>query len=127
MFGGIDLGLFGISVTSNDPRLTLLYTSLLLTVYILSGGHLSVPASLVLPARAAMSLAVRALSGSWNTSRRVLVPLARIDPAVIAAVRTRVAGAGADRYLAPEIEAVVELARDGSLVAAAESVTGALA
>jgi histidine ammonia-lyase len=42
-------------------------------------------------------------------------------------VRARVAGPGADRHLAPEIEAVVELARDGSLVAAAESVTGPLA
>jgi histidine ammonia-lyase len=47
--------------------------------------------------------------------------------AVVAAVRARVPGPGADRHLAPEIEAVVELARDGSLVAAAEAVTGPLA
>jgi histidine ammonia-lyase len=46
---------------------------------------------------------------------------------VVAAVRTRVDGPGTDRHLAPEIEAVVELARDGSLVAAAETVTGPLA
>ena len=47
--------------------------------------------------------------------------------AVIAAVRARVEGPGSDRYLAPDIEAVVDLARDGSLVAAAESITGPLA
>lgn len=98
VFGGIDLGLFGISVTSNDPRRTLLYTSLLLTVYILSGSHLRVPASLGLPARAAMSLAVRALSGLWNTSRRLLVPLARIDPAVFAAVLAVALAAAGVRY-----------------------------
>jgi histidine ammonia-lyase len=34
---------------------------------------------------------------------------------------------GPDRYLAPEIEAAVGAVRDGSLVAAAETVTGELA
>ena len=98
VFGGIDLNLVGISVTSNDARRTLLYTSLLLTVYILSGGHLRVPASLGLPARAAMSFAVRALSGSWNRARRVLVSLARIDHAVIAAVLAVALAAAGVRY-----------------------------
>jgi histidine ammonia-lyase len=46
--------------------------------------------------------------------------------AVVAALRTRVPAPGPDRYLAPEIEAAVDLVRDGSLVAAAESVTGPL-
>ena len=46
--------------------------------------------------------------------------------AVIVAVRDRVPGLGPDRHLAPEIEAVVELARDTTLVAAAEAVTGSL-
>jgi histidine ammonia-lyase len=46
--------------------------------------------------------------------------------AVIAAVRGRVDGSGPDRYLAPEIDAIVGLARDGSLVRAAETVTGSL-
>jgi histidine ammonia-lyase len=46
--------------------------------------------------------------------------------AVVAALRSRVPGPGPDRFLAPEIEAAVELVRDGSLVAAAESVTGPL-
>jgi histidine ammonia-lyase len=34
---------------------------------------------------------------------------------------------GPDRFLAPEIEAVVELVRDGSMLRAAEAVTGTLA
>ncbi|GAA4610499.1 histidine ammonia-lyase [Actinoallomurus liliacearum] len=47
--------------------------------------------------------------------------------AVVAALRTRVPAPGPDRYLAPEIAATVDLVRDGSLVAAAETVTGPLA
>ncbi|MCO5970822.1 histidine ammonia-lyase [Actinoallomurus soli] len=47
--------------------------------------------------------------------------------AVVAALRTRVPAPGPDRYLAPEIAAAVDLVRDGSLVAAAETVTGPLA
>jgi histidine ammonia-lyase len=46
--------------------------------------------------------------------------------AVVAALRERVPGPGPDRFLAPEIEATVELVRDGTLTAAAESVTGPL-
>ena len=41
-------------------------------------------------------------------------------------VRTLVDGPGPDRFLAPEIEAVVELLDSGLLVAAVESVTGPL-
>ncbi|WP_433182186.1 histidine ammonia-lyase [Actinoallomurus sp. CA-150999] len=47
--------------------------------------------------------------------------------AVVTALRSRVPAPGPDRYLAPEITAAVDLVRDGSLVAAAESVTGPLA
>ncbi|MEV5568927.1 histidine ammonia-lyase [Spirillospora sp. NPDC052269] len=47
--------------------------------------------------------------------------------AVVARLRERVPGPGPDRHLAPEIAAATELVRDGSLVAAAESVTGPLA
>ncbi|GAB3984997.1 histidine ammonia-lyase [Actinoallomurus acanthiterrae] len=47
--------------------------------------------------------------------------------AVVTALRSRVPAPGPDRYLAPEIAAAVDLVRDGSLVAAAESVTGPLA
>ncbi|MEV0402696.1 histidine ammonia-lyase [Actinoallomurus sp. NPDC050550] len=47
--------------------------------------------------------------------------------AVVTALRSRVPAPGPDRYLAPEITVAVDLVRDGSLVAAAESVTGPLA
>ena len=47
--------------------------------------------------------------------------------AVVAALRTGgVSAPGPDRHLAPEIAAAVDLVRDGSLVAAAESVVGPL-
>ena len=38
-----------------------------------------------------------------------------------------VGGPGPDRYLAPEIETVVEAVRDGSVLAAVQRVTGELA
>ncbi len=57
--------------------------------------------------------------------RSPLLP-APATAAVIAAVREKVPGRGVDRYLAPEIEAVVQLAASGALVAAAESVAGSL-
>ena len=43
--------------------------------------------------------------------------------AVVAALRVHVEGPGPDRYLAPEIEHAVRLTRDGTLLAAARSVT----
>lgn len=46
---------------------------------------------------------------------------------VIAVLREDVPGPGPDRHLAPEIERTVGLAREGSLVRAAETVTGPLA
>ncbi len=42
------------------------------------------------------------------------------------AVRNRVQGPGPDRFLAPELEAVVELLETGALIAAVEAVTGPL-
>ncbi len=47
--------------------------------------------------------------------------------AALACVRARVAGPGPDRYLAPELAAVEELVACGELVAAVESIVGALA
>ncbi|MFD0682877.1 histidine ammonia-lyase [Actinomadura fibrosa] len=47
--------------------------------------------------------------------------------AVVARLRELVPPPGPDRYLAPEIAAAAGLVRDGSLVAAAEAVTGPLA
>jgi histidine ammonia-lyase len=46
--------------------------------------------------------------------------------AVVAALREHVEGPGPDRHLTPEIEAAVDLVRDGVPVAAAEGVTGPL-
>ncbi|GAA1011624.1 histidine ammonia-lyase [Acrocarpospora pleiomorpha] len=46
--------------------------------------------------------------------------------AAVALLRESVAGPGPDRFLAPEIEAVVRLVADGSLVAAVEAATGQL-
>jgi histidine ammonia-lyase len=57
--------------------------------------------------------------------RRPLTP-APATAAVIAVVRQHGPGAGTDRYLAPEIEAVVAQSRSGDLVRAAESVIGPL-
>jgi histidine ammonia-lyase len=72
-------------------------------------------------------LAVEVLAAARALDLRApLVPAAGTGAAV-AAVRTVVAGPGPDRYLSPEIEAVVELVRDGRLVGAVESEIGALA
>ncbi|TDC11639.1 histidine ammonia-lyase [Actinomadura bangladeshensis] len=46
--------------------------------------------------------------------------------AVVAKLREAVPSPGPDRYLAPEIAAATALVRDGSLIAAAEAVTGPL-
>jgi histidine ammonia-lyase len=72
-------------------------------------------------------LAIEVLTAARGIDMRAPLEPAPATGAVVDVVRTRVAGPGADRHLAPEIEAVFELARDGSLVAAAESVTGPLA
>ncbi|GII81621.1 histidine ammonia-lyase [Sphaerisporangium rufum] len=58
--------------------------------------------------------------------RRPLTP-APATGAVVAALRQEVPGPGADRHLAPEIESVVRMVAAGTVVAAAESVTGPLA
>ncbi len=71
-------------------------------------------------------LAIEVLTAARGIDMRAPLTPAPATGAVIAAVRAHVAGPGADRHLAPEIEAVVELARDGSLVAAAEAITGPL-
>lgn len=47
--------------------------------------------------------------------------------AVVAALRERVEGPGTDRFLAPDIEAAVELAESGALLRAAQAAVGALA
>ncbi|HEX6326744.1 MAG TPA: histidine ammonia-lyase [Jiangellaceae bacterium] len=73
----------------------------------------------------------RVLAVELLTAARALDLRAPLEPAagtgaVRDAIRAHVPGPGADRYLAPEIEAVVQLVRDGIIVEAAESAAGPL-
>jgi len=58
--------------------------------------------------------------------RGPLQPATTTTTAAVAVVRTKVAGPGPDRYLSPELEDTVALVRSGSVLAAAEAVTGPL-
>jgi histidine ammonia-lyase len=74
----------------------------------------------------------RVLAIEILTAARALDLRAPLEPgpgtaAVVRALRTRVKGPDVDRWLSPEIEAAVELTREGSFVAAAESAVGTLA
>jgi histidine ammonia-lyase len=72
-------------------------------------------------------LAIEVLTAARGIDmRRPLTP-APATEAVIAVLRERVPGPGADRHLAPEIAAAVELAASGALVEAAAAVVGPLA
>ncbi len=71
-------------------------------------------------------LAIEALTAARGIDMRAPLTPSPASAAVIAAIREDVEGPGPDRYLAPEIEAVVQAAASGRLVAAAESVTGLL-
>ena len=71
-------------------------------------------------------LAIEVLTAARALDLRAPLTPAPATAAIVAALRERVPGPGPDRHLAPEIEAAVELVRDGTLVAAAESVTGPL-
>ncbi len=73
----------------------------------------------------------RVLAGEALTAARALdlrgVGSAPATAAVVDRIRTVVPGPGPDRYLAPEIEAVVGLVASGALAEAARSVVGPLA
>ena len=71
-------------------------------------------------------LAVELLTAARALDLRAPLEPAAGTGAVRDAIRAHVAGPGTDRYLAPEIDAVVELVRDGTIVAAAESAVGPL-
>ncbi|MEV0334956.1 histidine ammonia-lyase [Nocardia sp. NPDC050717] len=71
-------------------------------------------------------LAIEALTAARALDLRAPLTPAPATAAVREALRARVPGPGTDRYLAPEIEAAVELAATGALLAAAESITGPL-
>ncbi|MBA3232738.1 MAG: aromatic amino acid lyase, partial [Propionibacteriales bacterium] len=66
-------------------------------------------------------LAIEILTSARALDLRAPLRPAPATAAVIAALRERVAGPGPDRYLAPEIEAAVELVASGALVAAANA------
>jgi histidine ammonia-lyase len=72
-------------------------------------------------------LAIELLSAARALDLRAPLEPAPATRAVVSALRERVPGVGPDRYLAPEIASAVAAVRDGSLLAAAESVTGELA
>jgi len=71
-------------------------------------------------------LGIELLSAARALDLRAPLSPAPATAAVRARLRAAVAGPGPDRHLAPEIEAAVALVRDGTAVAAAESVVGAL-
>ncbi len=71
-------------------------------------------------------IAIEILTAARALDMRAPLQPAQGTGAVVAALRTRVAGPDADRWLSPEIEAAVDLTRTGSFVRAAESVIGEL-
>jgi histidine ammonia-lyase len=71
-------------------------------------------------------LAIELLTAARALDMRAPLTPGRPSVAVVAELRRTVAGPGADRHLAPEIESAVTGVRDGSLLGAAESVTGPL-
>jgi histidine ammonia-lyase len=93
--------------------------------------HVSMGWSAARKLRRSLDGLTRVLAVEVLTAARALDLRAPLRPgpataAVVAALRARVPAPGPDRYLAPEIAAAVDLVRDGTVVAAAESVTGPL-
>lgn len=71
-------------------------------------------------------LAIEILTAARALDLRAPLLPAPATARVVRALREKVPGPGPDRHLAPEIAAAVELVRDGTLLTAAESVTGPL-
>jgi histidine ammonia-lyase len=69
-------------------------------------------------------LAIELLTAARGLDLRAPLAPAAATGAVLAEVRRAVPGPGADRYLTPEIDAVVALVGSGRIVAAAESAVG---
>ncbi|GAA3075111.1 histidine ammonia-lyase [Nesterenkonia aethiopica] len=95
--------------------------------------HVSMGWAAGLKLRRAVDGIIRVLAVEILTAARALdmrdggVDQARTAPAITAVrrvVRTRVAGPDTDRYLAPEIDEVVDLVRDGDILAAADQALG---
>jgi histidine ammonia-lyase len=71
-------------------------------------------------------LAIELLTAARGLDLRAPLTPGRPSAAVVAELRRAVPGPGPDRHLAPEIAAAVAGVRDGSLLAAAQGVTGPL-
>jgi histidine ammonia-lyase len=71
-------------------------------------------------------LAIEVLTAARALDLRAPLEPAAATAAARSAVRAVVAGPGPDRYLSPEIEAVVAIVQDGTLLRAVEAVTGPL-
>jgi histidine ammonia-lyase len=80
----------------------------------------------VVVANLARILAVELTCAAHGIDLRAPLRPARGTAAALAAVRTRIAGPGPDRRLAPDLAAAEALARDGTLVAAVEAEIGEL-
>ena len=88
--------------------------------------HVSLGWSAARKLRRSVDALTRVLAVELLTAARALDLRAPLRPgpatgAVVAALRTSVPGPGPDRFLAPEIDAAVELVRSGAVVAAAGS------
>ena len=93
--------------------------------------HVSMGWSAARKLRRSVDALTRVLAIEVLTAARALDLRAPLTPAAgtaaaVAAVRQVAEGPGPDRYLAPEIEAVVRIVADGTLLAAAESAVGVL-
>jgi histidine ammonia-lyase len=71
-------------------------------------------------------LAIEVLTAARALDLRAPLTPAPGTAAVLAALRARVDGPGPDRHLGPEIDAAVDLVRDGTLLAAADRACGPL-
>ncbi|MFI6540291.1 histidine ammonia-lyase [Nonomuraea sp. NPDC050547] len=71
-------------------------------------------------------LAIEILTAARALDLRAPLTPAPATGAVVSALREAVPGPGPDRFLAPEIESTVRLVADGTLLSAAEVVTGPL-
>lgn len=93
--------------------------------------HVSMGWSAARKLRRSLDLVSRVLAIEILTAARAIDFRGPLTPApataaVLRLLRSSVPGPGPDRHLAPEIEAAVRGVQDGSLLAAAESVTGPL-
>ncbi len=93
--------------------------------------HVSMGWSAARKLRRSLDLVARVIAIEILTAARALDLRTPIEPApatgaVIGRLRESVPGPGPDRHLAPEIDHAVRGVKDGSLVAAAETVTGPL-